>query len=70
MCRRIDTILMASLKVIVNSFKILAWQFNLLLHACDGGAALSKSSYMIKQRQSQSPVLFFFHNQKGNNRSY
>ena len=39
---------MASRKVIVNSFKILAWQFNLLLHACGGGAALSKSSYKSK----------------------
>ena len=51
---------MASRKVIVNSFKILAWQFNLLLHACGGGAALSKSSYKSKLYiQSQNPKGFF-----------
>lgn len=53
---------MASLNVIVNSFRILAWQFNLLRHACGGGAALSKSSYNehIKKTQykskSSSPI--------------
>lgn len=38
------TILIASIKVTLNSLRILAWLFNLLLQACSGGAALSKSS--------------------------
>lgn len=54
---RLFTILMASLKVIVNSLRILAWQFNLLLHACGGGAAQSKSSYGYK-KQYKSKVKF------------
>lgn len=39
------TILIASINVTLNSLRILAWLFNLLLQACSGGAALSKSNY-------------------------
>lgn len=40
-----NTIRIASLKVTVNSFNKFAWLFNLLRHACSGGAPQSKSNY-------------------------
>lgn len=43
--KRLITIFIASINVTLNSLRMLAWLFNLLLQACFGGAALSKSSY-------------------------
>lgn len=45
------TILIASINVTLNSLRILAWLFNLLLQACSGGAALSKSNYKVVLRK-------------------
>lgn len=43
------TICMASLNVMLNSLRMLAWLFNFLLNACSGGAAPSISSCCHKK---------------------
>lgn len=50
------TIFIASVNVTLNSLRILAWLFNLLLQACSGGAALSKSNYKKASQTKQNLV--------------
>lgn len=42
--KKLNTIFIASVNVTLNSLRILAWVFNFLLQASDGGAALSDSN--------------------------
>ena len=50
------TIFIASVNVTLNSLRILAWLFNLLLQACSGGAALSKSNCEKASQTKQNLV--------------